>query len=33
MIITLVAGFTARLLALRFHLSLPVFDYKQPERE
>ncbi|ACR67295.1 trimeric intracellular cation channel family protein [Edwardsiella ictaluri] len=32
-IITLVAGFTARLLALRFHLSLPVFDYKQPERE
>ncbi|EKS7793356.1 trimeric intracellular cation channel family protein [Edwardsiella piscicida] len=32
-IITLVAGFSARLLALRFHLSLPVFDYKQPERE
>ncbi|AOV95508.1 hypothetical protein A9798_00165 [Edwardsiella hoshinae] len=32
-IITLVVGFTARLLALRFHLSLPVFDYKQPERE
>ncbi|MEG2829899.1 MAG: trimeric intracellular cation channel family protein, partial [Edwardsiella sp. (in: enterobacteria)] len=25
--------FSARLLALRFHLSLPVFDYKQPERE
>ncbi|AGH72164.1 trimeric intracellular cation channel family protein [Edwardsiella piscicida] len=32
-IITLVAGFSARLLSLRFHLSLPVFDYKQPERE
>lgn len=32
-IITLVVGFSARLLALRFHLSLPVFDYKQPERE
>ena len=32
-IITLVVGFSARLLALRFHLSLHVFDYKQPERE
>ena len=32
-IITLVVGFSARLLALRFHLSLPVFDYTQPERE
>lgn len=32
-IITLATGFSARLLALRFHLSLPVFDYKQPERE
>ncbi|WP_423731993.1 trimeric intracellular cation channel family protein [Hafnia paralvei] len=30
-IITLIAGFTARLLALRFRLGLPVFDYQQPD--
>ena len=29
--ITLYAGFTARLLALRFRLGLPVFDYQQPD--
>ncbi|MEG1226562.1 MAG: trimeric intracellular cation channel family protein, partial [Hafnia sp.] len=29
--ITLFAGFTARLLALRFRLGLPVFDYQQPD--
>lgn len=30
-IITLVAGFTARLIALRFRLGLPVFNYQHPE--
>jgi uncharacterized membrane protein YeiH len=30
-IITLLAGFTARLIALRFRLGLPVFNYQHPE--
>lgn len=30
-IITLLVGFTARLIALRFRLGLPVFNYQHPE--
>lgn len=30
-IITLLTGFTARLIALRFRLGLPVFNYQHPE--
>jgi uncharacterized membrane protein YeiH len=30
-IITLVAGLSARLLALRFRLGLPVFNYQHPD--
>lgn len=30
-IITLVAGLSARLIALRFRLGLPVFNYQHPD--
>ncbi|PIJ49308.1 hypothetical protein BL250_12050 [Erwinia sp. OLTSP20] len=32
MVITLLAGFLARLLALRFRLGLPTFNYPHPEQ-
>ncbi|EKE71076.1 trimeric intracellular cation channel family protein [Gallaecimonas xiamenensis] len=32
-LVTLVSGFSMRMLALRFNLSLPVFQYHQPEHD
>ncbi|WKE66955.1 trimeric intracellular cation channel family protein [Gallaecimonas kandeliae] len=32
-LITLVSGFTLRMVALRFNISLPVFQYHQPEHD